>query len=112
MPMTEPVISIAQYRVKAGAEAQFTDILRRHSATLRELELVTDCPFQVFLGSEKGVDGPLFVEIFEWADPMGSARAHIHPQVSELWESMGDVCESRGDRPMFEFVSAHPLELS
>lgn len=110
--MTEPVVSIAQYRVKAGAEEQFKDILRHHAATLRELELVTDRPFQVYLGSEKHIEGPLFVEVFEWTDPLGSSRAHTHPRISELWESMGGLCESRGNRPMFEFQSVHPVELS
>lgn len=110
--MSSPVISIAHYRVKPGAEEQFKDILRRHTAVLRELELATDRPFEVFLGSEKDVEGPLFVEIFEWADSLGSSRAHTHPKVSELWESMGELCESRGDHPMFEFQSVHSLDLS
>jgi len=110
--MSSPVISIAQYRVKPGAEEQFKDILRRHTAVLKELELATERPFEVFLGSEKDLDGPLFVEIFEWADPSGSSQAHTHPQISSIWESMGDLCASRGGRPMFEFKSAHALDLS
>lgn len=110
--MPVPVLSIALYRVRPGAEEQFKDILRRHKALLTELELATDRPFEVFLGSDKAVEGPLFVEIFEWADPLGSSRAHTHPRVSELWESMGELCESRDGRPMFEFKSAHAVDLS
>lgn len=110
--MAEPVFSIAQYRVKVGAEEQFKDVLRRHAVALRDLELVTDHPFQVYLGSEKQIEGPLFVEIFEWADPQSSSRAHTHPRITELWEAMGGLCESRGDRPMFEFPSVHPVDLS
>ena len=109
--MTDPVISIAQYRVKAGAEQEFTEILRRHTRTLRALELITDRPVEVFTGTEKNIDGPLFVEIFEWVDPEGSAKAHNHPDVSAVWESMGELCESRGGRPMFEFPNVRQLVL-
>ncbi len=110
--MTDPVVSIAQYRVKPGAEEQFKDVLRRHATALRDLELVTDRPFQVYLGAEKNVEGPLFVEIFEWADPLGSSQAHTHPRITELWEAMGGLCELRGDRPMFEFPNVRPVDLS
>lgn len=110
--MTDPVISIAQYRVKPGAEGEFKDVLRRHTATLRALELITERPVEVFLGQEKGVDGPLFVEIFEWTDARGSERAHTHPQITQLWEAMGGLCEARGGRPMFEFPNVRPVDLS
>ncbi|MGI8627886.1 MAG: hypothetical protein ACR2J5_15170 [Geodermatophilaceae bacterium] len=110
--MPFPVISIDYYRVKPGAEEQFKSILRRHAAALRELEFATNRPFEVFLGSEQNVAGPLFVEIFEWADPLGAPRAHTHPQISAIWEAMGDLCESRGGRPMFEFSSVHAVDLS
>jgi hypothetical protein len=109
--MTDAVVAIAQYRVKAGAEEQFTDVLRRHQAALQELGLITDRPIEVFLGSEKQIDGPLFVEIFEWVSADGSAQAHIHPAVTKVWESMGELCESRGGRPMFEFPNVRPLAL-
>lgn len=109
--MNAPVIAIAMYRVKPGAEEQFTDILKRHTSTLRSLELITDRPVQHYVGAEKGIEGPLFVEIFEWAAERGSAMAHSHPEISGLWESMGEVCESRGGRPMFEFPNVRPLEL-
>lgn len=105
-------IAIAQYRVKAGAEEKFKDILRRHTSTLRTLGLITDRPVQMYVGAEKGVDGPLFVEIFEWADEKGSGVAHTHPQVTEIWETMGVLCESRGGRPMFEFPNVRELELN
>src|SRR5262245_34876056 len=110
--MTDPVIAIAQYRVKPGAEEEFTDILRPHTSTLRSLELITDSPVQTYVGQEKGVEGPLFVEIFEWTDADGSRAAHTHPQISQLWESMGGLCESRGGRPMFEFPNVRRLELN
>ncbi|MDQ3734711.1 MAG: hypothetical protein M3400_12095 [Actinomycetota bacterium] len=110
--MPQPVISIAQYRVRAGAEEDFEDVLRLHQRALRELELVTDRPFETFLGEERGIGGPWFVEIFEWADPMAAQAAHTHPRISAAWETIGALCQARGDRPMFEFHSGRPLDLS
>lgn len=110
--MSDPVIAIAQYRVKPGAEEEFIAILRRHTATLHSLELITNRPVETFQGYEKGIDGPFFVEIFEWVDAEGASLAHTHPQVSELWEAMGPLCEARGGRPMFEFPNVRTLSLS
>lgn len=108
--MSEPITSFAHYRVKPGCEDEFLAVIDRHTATLRELELVTDRETEVYLGSEKGVDGPLVIEIFEWVDEKASALAHTHPRVSTLWESMGPLCEERGGRPMFEFPNLHRLD--
>ena len=109
---TDTRIAIAQYRVKAGAEDDFKDVLRRHTSTLRSLGLITDRPVQFYVGAEKGLDGPLFVEIFEWADATSAGLAHTHPQVTELWEAIGELCESRGGRHMFESPNVAPLDLS
>jgi len=109
--VTESEIAIAHYRVRPGAEEQFTDILRRHTSTLRSLGLITDRPVEAYVGAEKQLDGPLFVEIFEWVSADGSAQAHTHPQVTGLWEAMAQLCESRGGRPMFEFPHVRPLVL-
>ena len=101
--MSEPVTVIAQYRVRPGVEAEFLKVVEGHWAALRELELVTDRPVEVYLGAEKGIDGPLVVEIFEWVDADASSLAHTHPRISGTWERMGPLCEERGGRPRFEF---------
>jgi hypothetical protein len=75
------------------------------------LGLITDRPVEVFQGEERKIQGPLFVEIFEWVSADGSAQAHTHPLVTPLWETMGELCESRGGRPMFEFPRLRPLAL-
>jgi hypothetical protein len=103
--MNEPVTSLAHYRVKEGCVDEFLDIIDRHWVTLRDLELVTDRPAEVFIGDEKAAPGPLVVELFEWTDGDAAARAHTHPRVSMLWESMGPLTEPRGDRGPFEFAS-------
>jgi hypothetical protein len=109
--MTDEVIAICQYRVKPGSEEAFKDVLRGHTSTLLDLGLITERPVQTYVGSEKGIDGPLFVEIFEWASSDGSAQAHTHPRISQVWERMGELCESRAGRPMFEFPNVKPLKL-
>jgi hypothetical protein len=106
------VTVIAHYRVRPGVEAEFLAIVEGHWATLRDLELVTDRPAEVFLGSEKGVDGPLVVEIFEWVDADASSRAHTHPRISGTWEAMGPLCEERGGRPPFEFPTMRRIRPS
>jgi hypothetical protein len=109
--MSDPVISLAQYRVRAGAEAEFEKLLQQHQTTLRSLELITDRPVQAFVGDEKEAEGPYFVEIFEWAGESSIATAHTHPRVSAHWEAMGALCEARGGHPMFEFKSLKTLDL-
>lgn len=108
--MSEAITSHAQYRVKPGGEAEFAEVLRQHGDTLRSLGLITDRPIETFVGEERGLDGPYFVELFEWADQAAVDVAHTHPQVSAHWEVMGALCEERGGRPMFEFTNLRPLE--
>jgi hypothetical protein len=107
--VSEPVTSIAHYRVRQGREDEFLRIIDGHWETLRTLELVTDRPPVVYLGTEKGIEGPLVIEIFEWVDADASAVAHTHPRISRTWESMGPLCEERGGRPPFEFPTMRRL---
>jgi hypothetical protein len=96
--------------VKAGAEAEFGELLHQHRETLLSLELITDRPVEDFVGEERGIAGPYFVELFEWASAGAVATAHTHPQISAHWEAMGALCEDRGGRPMFEFHGLKPLD--
>lgn len=50
------------------------------------------------------------IEIFEWADEGATQRAHTHPAVSGVWEAMGPLCESRGNRGPFEFLNLERLD--
>lgn len=111
--MTDAITAFAQYRVKAGREQEFLDLLAAHQRTLRELELVTDRPVEVYVGQEKGSGLPLIIEVFDWVNGQASADAHTHPQVSVVWESMGPLCEDRGEgRPAFYFPNGRRVELS
>jgi hypothetical protein len=88
----------------------FLAIIDRHWVTLRELELVTDREPEVYLGSERDSGRPIVIEIFDWVDEDASGRAHTHPMVSDVWESMGPLCESRDAGGPFEFLDLTRLE--
>ncbi|HET9091915.1 MAG TPA: hypothetical protein VFN50_05870 [Acidimicrobiales bacterium] len=98
---------ICTYRVRAEEEGRFQDLLRRHSATLRRLELVTEQESLVFRGLE---DGLTYVEIFTWVEG-GFGRAHEHPEVLEVWEAMDPLLEEREGRPRWEFPHFEQLSL-
>ena len=97
---------ICTYRVRPGEEAAFEALLRRHWATLRRLEFVTDEPTRVF----RSVDEPTYVEIFTWADG-GFGQAHDHPDVLVIWERLESLCEPRGGRPKTEFPHFTPIDV-
>jgi quinol monooxygenase YgiN len=107
--MTEPITSIARYRVKAGRVDEFLAVIDRHWATLRELELVTDRDAEVYLGDDRDHGGPLVVEVFDWVNEDAAARAHTHPLVSEVWEAMAPLCEARSDAKSMDFVNLQRL---
>lgn len=102
--------SIARYRVRPESIRDFLEVIDRHWSILRHLELVTDREVEVFLGDERETGRPLVVEIFEWADETASDRAHTHPDVSQVWESMGPLCEGRDQRGPFEFQNLERLQ--
>ena len=108
--MPTPVTVVCIFRVQDGNEAEFTDLLRRHWPTLRDLELATNKPPQHFQGNEQS-GGPIFFEIFEWADEDGADLAHQHPKVMAIWEPMGRLVEKRDGRPGMEFPHVQPVHL-
>ncbi len=108
--MSAPITAFAHYRVTPGHLDEYLAILDAHWPLLRGLELVTDRQQEVYVGEEKGLEGPYVIEIFDWADEEASARAHQHPSVSAMWEQMGEHCESRGGKPPFEFPNLRRVQ--
>lgn len=108
--MASPVTSVNRYSVKADRVEEFLELIDRHCTTLREFELITDREIEVFVGQERDTGEPVVIEIFEWADDDATQRAHTHPAISGVWESMGPLCESRGDRGPFEFLNLERLD--
>jgi hypothetical protein len=89
---------IGTFRVRDGAEPEFTELLGRHWRTLHELGFVTDEPSAIF----RSVDGLTYVEIFTWVEG-GYELAHDHPAVLAIWGPMDALLEDRGGQPKWEF---------
>lgn len=90
---------ICTYRVRTSVEDRFVELLNEHWSTLRRLELVSDEPSLVFRSVD---DPPTYVEIFTWVEG-GFTRAHEHPDVLAIWESMDPLLEERGALEKWEF---------
>jgi len=100
--------AICTFRVKPDSLAAFLGLLDAHWATLRRLELVTDTAEQQFVGVNRQGDDPVVVSIFEWINSEAAGRAHDHPDVAEIWEAMGPLCEPRDGLPAMEFPHFWP----
>jgi len=96
--MTKQTV-ICTYRVRADAEAEFLDLLRRHWDTLHDLGFVTDEPSAVY---RELADKPTYVEIFTWVE-RGFEQAHEHPEVLAIWEPMDPLLEERDGMPRWDF---------
>lgn len=107
--MTATVVCI--YRVAAGNETAFTQLLERHWPVLRELGLATEKRPLHYRGAEQRTGEPLFFEIFEWVSEKSSGLAHQHPDVMEIWERMDKLTEARGDKPNMEFPHVRELDV-
>jgi hypothetical protein len=83
-----PQVVFALYRPHDGKDEELRRLIAEHVPTLRRLELITDRP-AILVKSRNGT----YIEVFEWSTPDASARAHHHPEVAKVWESMGQVCD-------------------
>ena len=100
--------AICTYRIKEGREKEFVLLLARHWSTLRDLELATSTPSQVFQGTDES-GRTFFVEILVWRSADMPHRAHELPEVMSIWEPMGMCCEARLGRPAMEFPVVQTL---
>lgn len=79
---------IAMYRPKEGKDEALREQIKGHLPALRRLGLATEREALVLLAS----DGA-YLEIFEWASVEAIEAAHSHPEVAEIWDNFGQVCE-------------------
>lgn len=104
MTTSAAVHVLCLYRVKAGQEAAFVELLRRHWPALRRSELATDEPAQVQRAKDRK-GGTVFVERFAWRSAESSGLAHQSPEVMAVWEPMGALCEG------MEFLAVEPVKI-
>lgn len=100
---------ICTYRVRAGQEKHFTELLARHWRVLQDLELVRDEASLLFRSLDEGA--PTYVEIFTWVAG-GFARAHEHPDVLAVWEAMEPLLEERNGQPRWQFPHFERVSLA
>ncbi len=104
MSESNPVSMLCIFRIPKENESLFRSLLRRHWATLDEAGLVTAQPAQVMRGVNKA--GKLmFIEMFQWKGEDSSEIAHQTPEVLQVWEPMGALCEG------MEFIRIDPVDL-
>lgn len=106
-----PRVVFAVYELRSpDDEDRLLQILARHVATLQHLELATDRA-PILVRSSSGA----YVEIFEWASEEAAERAHDHPDVVRLWESIAAVAQYRTLASLPEahktFTHYEPVEL-
>jgi len=90
---------IGTFRVRADAEAEFTELLGRHWSTLHELGFVTDEPSVIYRSGDSDLT---YIEIFTWVEG-GYELAHDHPAVLAIWGPMDALLEDRDGQPKWEF---------
>lgn len=81
-----------RYRVKPGKEEAFAELLARHWAVLHESGLATDEPARLLRGADHA-GNVAFIELFSWKTQDSAQTAHETPQVMQLWEPMGALCD-------------------
>jgi hypothetical protein len=79
-------IVFALYRPHEGKGAELLKAVAMHYPVLRKLELITDRAPVV----ARAKDGSI-VEVFEWVSEEAARKAHEHPEIAAVWESMGKV---------------------
>ncbi|MHC4934387.1 MAG: hypothetical protein ACYTGV_19615, partial [Planctomycetota bacterium] len=89
---------ICTYRIQAGKEEAFLELLKIHWPTLQRLGLATDEAARVFRGRDAD-EKTFFVELFEWKGDRSAHAAHEHPEVQKIWGPMAELTEERGGRP-------------
>ncbi len=83
-------IVIAVYHPKPGQEERIVALVARHVPLLRARGLATPRPAIAMRSA-----GGALLEVFEWVDAQAAGRAHADPEVSALWDEMGQVAEFR-----------------
>ena len=100
--MGRPVTVLCIYRIAAGKDEEFQQILGQHWTTLSRVGLVSEEPSKMFRGT--GKDGKTcFIEILQWRDEKASGVAHNTPEVMAVWEPMGALTTG------MEFIDIEPL---
>jgi hypothetical protein len=93
---TMPETVLITFHPKHGSEQALADVIARHWAVARRLDLVLDTPHVTLRGTDGGGNA-YFVEVLTWRDaaiPDSAPKA-----ILDLWDQMNALVESRDARP-------------
>jgi hypothetical protein len=94
------------FHPKRGSEQALADVIARHWAVARRLDLVLDTPHLTLRGTD-GRGNAYFVEVLTWRD---AAIPDFAPKpILELWDQMNALVESRDARPGLDFRAVNVL---
>ncbi len=93
---------VCRYLLKPGKQDEFEELLVGHWQVLHDAGLATKEPARLFRASDKA-GNVAFIEMFSWREAASAQTAHETPQVMQLWEPMGALCQD------MEFWNVQPL---
>jgi len=99
MDSSKPVRMLCIFRVKDGKEADFLALLEKLWPTLRDVDLATDDPAQVFRSRDRA-GRTVFVEMFSWKDAAAPNVAQQTPEVLSVWEPLVALTDKRNFWPV------------
>jgi hypothetical protein len=103
---TMPETVLITFHPKRGSEQALADVIARHWAVARRLDLVLDTPHLTLRGTD-GRGNAYFVEVLTWRD---AAIPDFAPKpILELWDQMNALVESRDARPGLDFRAVNVL---
>jgi len=101
-----PETVLITFHPKRGSEQALAEVIARHWAVARRLDLVLDAPHVTLRGMDGGGNAYI-VEVLTWRD---AAIPDSAPKpILELWDQMNALVESREGRPGLAFGEVHLL---
>jgi hypothetical protein len=95
-----PETVLITFRPKSGAEQELADVIARHWAEARRLDLVVALPHLTLRGRD-GAGRIVLTELLTWRDA-GIPDA-APPAILDIWKRMNELVESRDGRPGLVF---------
>ncbi|HMD36432.1 MAG TPA: hypothetical protein VKH42_15755 [Vicinamibacterales bacterium] len=98
----EPATVVITLHPKAGGEQELADVIARHYALARRLDLLQPEAVHVTLRGADESDRPYFVEILTWRD--ASVPDNAPKDIVSVWTEMNRLVEPRAGRPGLDIV--------
>jgi hypothetical protein len=105
MAKSGPQDVLCIYRVKAGREAAFKKLLKKHGPALKSAGLSGKMTPKIWKAESGRKPGVIYLEHMQWKDASSSSKAHQMPEVMAVWEPMGNSCDA------MEFLDLKPASL-